>query len=90
VVGHVLRNSALPILTVMGMQFGYALGGAVIIEQVFALPGVGRLTLNAVLERNYPVVQGAVLVVTFLFMLTNIVTDSLFAVVDPRIRTSGR
>jgi peptide/nickel transport system permease protein len=90
VINHVLRNSALPILTVMGMQFGYALGGAVIIEQVFALPGVGRLTLNAVLERNYPVVQGAVLVVTFLFMLTNIVTDSLFAVVDPRIRTSGR
>jgi peptide/nickel transport system permease protein len=90
VIGHVLRNAALPILTVMGMQFGYALGGAVIIEQVFALPGVGRLTLNAVLERNYPVVQGAVLVVTFLFMLTNIVTDSLFAVVDPRIRTSGR
>jgi peptide/nickel transport system permease protein len=90
VVGHVLRNSALPVLTVLGMQFGYALGGAVIIEQVFALPGVGRLTLNAVLERNYPVVQGAVLVVTFLFMLTNIVTDSLFAVIDPRIRTSGR
>jgi len=90
VVGHVLRNAALPVVTVMGMQFGYALGGAVIIEQVFALPGVGRLTLNAVLERNYPVVQGAVLVVTFLFMLTNIVTDSLFAVIDPRIRTSGR
>lgn len=90
VVGHVLRNATLPVLTVMGMQFGYALGGAVIIEQVFALPGVGRLTLNAVLERNYPVVQGAVLVITFLFMLTNIITDSLFAVVDPRIRSSGR
>lgn len=90
VTGHVLRNASLPILTVLGMQFGYALGGAVIIEQVFALPGVGRLTLNAVLERNYPVVQGAVLVVTFLFMLTNIITDSLYAVIDPRIRTAGR
>lgn len=90
VIGHVLRNAALPILTVIGMQFGYALGGAVIIEQVFALPGVGRLTLNAVLERNYPVVQGAVLLVTFLFMLTNIVTDSLFAVIDPRIRSNRR
>jgi peptide/nickel transport system permease protein len=90
ILGHVLRNAALPILTVMGMQFGYALGGAVIIEQVFSLPGVGRLTLNAVLERNYPVVQGAVLLVTFLFMLTNILTDSLFAVIDPRIRMSRR
>jgi peptide/nickel transport system permease protein len=90
VIGHVVRNSALPVLTVMGMQFGYALGGAVIIEQVFALPGVGRLTLNAVLERNYPVVQGAVLVATLLFMLTNIVTDSLFAAIDPRIRMSRR
>ena len=90
VIGHVLRNASLPILTVLGMQFGYALGGAVIIEQVFALPGVGRLTLNAVLERNYPVVQGSVLLVTFLFMLTNIVTDSLFAVIDPRIRSNRR
>jgi len=90
VLGHVLRNAAIPIVTVLGLQLGYALGGAVIIEQIFALPGVGRLTLNAVLERNYPVVQGAVLLVTFLFMLTTIVTDSLYAVLDPRIRQSGR
>ena len=90
VLGHVLKSAAIPIITVMGLQFGYALGGAIIIEQVFSLPGVGRLTLNAVLERNYPVVQGAVLLVTFLFMLTNILTDSLYAVIDPRIRQSGR
>jgi ABC-type dipeptide/oligopeptide/nickel transport system permease component len=90
VLGHVLRNAAIPIVTVMGLQFGYALGGAIIIEQVFSLPGIGRLTLNAVLERNYPVVQGAVLLVTFLFMLTTILTDSLYAVFDPRIRQSGR
>jgi len=90
VLGHVVRNAAIPILTVLGLQFGYALGGAIIIEQVFSLPGVGRLTLNAVLERNYPVVQGAVLLVTFLFMLTNVITDSLYAVVDPRIREHGR
>jgi peptide/nickel transport system permease protein len=90
VLGHALRNAAIPIVTVMGLQFGYALGGAIIIEQVFSLPGIGRLTLNAVLERNYPVVQGAVLLVTFLFMLTNILTDSLYAVFDPRIRQSGR
>jgi peptide/nickel transport system permease protein len=90
VLGHVLRNASIPIITVIGLQLGYALGGAIIIEQIFSLPGVGRLTLNAVLERNYPVVQGAVLLVTFLFMATNIVTDSLYAVLDPRIRQSGR
>lgn len=90
VVGHVMKNAAAPIATVMGLQFGYALGGAVIIEQIFSLPGVGRLTLNAVLERNYPVIQGAVLLVTFMFMLVNIITDALHAVLDPRIRLSGR
>jgi peptide/nickel transport system permease protein len=90
VVGHVLKNAAIPILTVMGMQFGYALGGAIIIEQIFSLPGVGRLILNAVLERNYPVVQGAILLVTFLFMMTTLLTDSLYAVLDPRVRQERR
>jgi len=90
VVGHVLKNAAVPIVTVMGLQLGYVLGGAVIIEQIFSLPGVGRLTLNAVLERNYPVIQGAVLLITFIFMVVNILTDSLYAVLDPRVRLSGR
>ncbi|MEA2582423.1 MAG: peptide/nickel transport system permease protein [Thermomicrobiales bacterium] len=90
VVGHVLKNAAVPIVTVMGLQLGYVLGGAVIIEQIFSLPGVGRLTLNAVLERNYPVIQGAVLLITFVFMVVNILTDSLYAVLDPRVRLSGR
>lgn len=88
--GHVLKNAAVPVATVMGLQFGYALGGAVIIEQVFSLPGVGRMTLNAVLERNYPVIQGAVLLVTFMFMLVNILTDALQAVIDPRVRLQGQ
>lgn len=88
VFGHVLKNAAVPIVTVLGLQLGYILGGAIIIEQIFALPGVGRLTLNAVLERNYPVIQGAVLLVTFLFMLVNILTDALYALLDPRIRGS--
>lgn len=87
---HVLKNAAVPVATVMGLQFGYALGGAVIIEQVFSLPGVGRLTLNAVLERNYPVIQGAVLLVTFMFMLVNILTDALHAVIDPRVRLGSQ
>ena len=86
VVGHVFRNAAIPIVTVLGLQLGYILGGAIVIEQIFSLPGVGRLTLNAVLNRNYPVIQGAVLLVTFLFMLVNILTDALYAMLDPRIR----
>ena len=85
---HVLKNAAVPIITVLGMQLGYVLGGAIIIEQIFALPGVGRLTLNAVLDRDYPVVQGAVLLITFLFILVNILTDAFYAVLDPRIRLS--
>src|SRR5690606_21929095 len=88
VMRHVMQNAAIPIITVMGMQLGYILGGAIVIEQSFSLPGVGRLTLNAVLERNYPVVQGAVLLITFTFMLVNILTDALYAVLDPRIRYS--
>jgi peptide/nickel transport system permease protein len=90
VIGHVLRNAAVPIITVMGLQLGYVLGGAVIIEQIFALPGVGRMTLNAVMDRNYPVIQGAVLLIAFIFMLVNILTDSLYAVLDPRVRFGGR
>jgi peptide/nickel transport system permease protein len=90
VLGHVLKNAAIPIITVMGLQFGYALGGAIVIDYIFSLPGIGQLTLNAVLARNYPVIQGAVLLVTFLFMLSNIMTDSLYALLDPRIRHSGR
>jgi peptide/nickel transport system permease protein len=84
--GHVLRNSAIPIVTVIGLQMGYALGGAVIIEQVFSLPGIGRLTLDAVLARDYPLIQGAVLLITFMFMLVNIVTDAIHGLLDPRVR----
>ena len=67
---HALRNAAIPIVTVVGMQAGYLLGGAIVIEQVFALPGVGRLVLDSVLQRNYPVVQASVLVVGLMFVLT--------------------
>ena len=86
ILGHILKNAAIPVITVMGLQLGYVLGGAIIIEQIFALPGVGRLTLNAVLERNYPVVQGAVLLITFFVMMVTIFTDALYAVLDPRVR----
>lgn len=83
---HVLRNAGIPIVTVIGLQFGYLLGGAVIVEEVFSLPGVGRLIVNATLERNYPVVQAGVLVVALMFILVNLATDVLYGVLNPRIR----
>jgi len=83
---HVLPNAAIPIVTVIGLQVGYMLGGAIVVETIFALPGVGRMTLDAVLERNYPVVQSGLLVVGAMFMLVNLVTDMLYGVIDPRLR----
>ena len=70
----------------LGLQSGYLLGGAVIVEQVFALPGVGNLVVNATLERNYPVVQSAVLLVALMFIVVNIATDVAYAFLNPRIR----
>lgn len=82
---HVLRNASIPIVTVIGLQFGYLLGGAVIVEEIFSLPGVGRLIVSATLERNYPVVQAGMLVVAFLFILVNLFTDVLYGILSPRI-----
>jgi peptide/nickel transport system permease protein len=86
---HALRNAAIPITTVIGMQAGYLLGGAIVIEQVFALPGVGRLVLDGVLQRNYPVVQGAVLVIGVMFIAVNLIADVLYAVLNPKLRRAG-
>ena len=86
-VRHLLPNAAIPIITVLGLQVGYMLGGAIVVETIFALPGVGRMTLDAVLERNYPVVQSTVLVIGALFMLVNLMTDVLYGVLDPRVRS---
>ncbi len=85
VVGHALRNALLPFLTSFGIMAGYLFGGSVIIEQVFALPGLGRLMVGAVVERNYPLVQASILLATLTFVLVNTVVDLLYAVVDPRI-----
>jgi len=87
---HALRNAAIPIVTVIGLQAGYLLGGAIVIEQVFALPGVGRLVLDSVLQRNYPVVQASVLVIGVLFVFTNLAADLLYIVLNPKLRTSGQ
>jgi peptide/nickel transport system permease protein len=85
-VRHVLPNAAIPIVTVIALQIGYMLGGAIVVETIFTLPGLGRLTLDAVLERNYPVIQSAVLVVGAMFMVVNLVSDLLYGVIDPRLR----
>lgn len=83
---HVLPNAAIPIVTVLGLQIGYMLGGAIVVEMIFTLPGVGRMTLDAVLERNYPVVQSTVLVIGAMFMAVNLLTDIVYGLIDPRVR----
>jgi peptide/nickel transport system permease protein len=83
---HALRNALIPVITVVGFQAGYLLGGTVIIEEVFALPGLGRLALAAISQRDYPVVQGVVLVIALLFVLVNLAVDVAYALVDPRVR----
>ena len=81
---HALRNAAPPIVTVIGIQFGVLLGGAIVIETLFALPGVGRLIVTSINQRNYVVVQGGVLVVATLFILVTLVTDLIVGWLDPR------
>ncbi len=83
---HALPNAMIPVITVLGFQMGYLLGGTVVIEEIFALPGMGRLVLQAIFQRDYPVVQGVVLVIALLFVVTNLVVDLLYAWIDPRIR----
>lgn len=87
---YALRNAFLPTLTVIGVQAGYLLGGAMLVETVFAIPGLGRLIIGAVTARDYPLVQGGVLVTVMIFVAVNLVVDSLYAVVDPRVRRGAR
>lgn len=83
---HILRNAAIPIVTITGIQFGYLLGGTVIVEQIFALPGLGRLVLEGIGKREFAVVQSTILVIAALFVAVNLVVDLLYARLDPRIR----
>jgi peptide/nickel transport system permease protein len=83
---HVLRNSSLPVVTVLGLQFGSLLGGSVITETVFSYPGVGNLLVAAILQRDYPIVQGTALAIALLFTLVNVGVDLLYLVLDPRLR----
>jgi peptide/nickel transport system permease protein len=83
---HVLKNALIPVVTVMGLQLGTLIGGAVITEYVFALPGVGRLVVDAVFARDYPTVQGVVLLIAVGFIVSNLMVDLLYGWIDPRIR----
>jgi len=85
---HTVRNALVPILTITGIQLATILGGVIVVEVVFAWPGLGRLVFNSVASRDYPVIQGAVLLIAVLFLAVNLVVDMLYAVVDPRIRLS--
>ena len=83
---HALKNAAVPIVTVIGIGIALLIGGAVVTESVFAIPGLGRLTIDAILRRDYPVIQGIVLMFSFLYVLVNLMVDVTYTLVDPRIR----
>jgi peptide/nickel transport system permease protein len=84
--GHVLKNALIPVVTVLGLQLGTLIGGAVITEYVFALPGVGRLVVDAVFARDYPLVQGVILLIALAYIASNLLVDVLYGWIDPRIR----
>lgn len=87
---HALPNALIPVVTLSGIEFGYLLGGAVIVEQIYALPGLGRMVLEAIQQRDYALVQGAVLFIAFNFMIVNLLVDLAYVALDPRIRLEGR
>jgi len=85
---HALKNAAVPIVTVIGIGIALLIGGAVVTESVFAIPGLGRLTIDAILRRDYPVIQGIVLLFSFVYVLVNLLVDIAYSVLDPRVRLS--
>jgi ABC-type dipeptide/oligopeptide/nickel transport system permease component len=87
---HALRNALIPVVTISGLEFGALMGGVVITETVFGLPGIGSLLVQGILERDYPVVQGATLFVTVAFVLANTAVDLLYTLIDPRVKLGER
>jgi len=83
---HMLKNALIPVVTLIGITAGYLLGGSIVVEQVFAIPGVGRMGLQAIVQRDYPVLQAVILLVTFIFVLVNLLVDLVYVFLDPRIR----
>ena len=86
VIKHALRNALIPVVTMMGLQFGFLLGGSIVVETVFNWPGLGRLLVDAVTQRDYPVIQGLVLLFSLEFILINLIVDVLYGVINPSIR----
>jgi len=86
ILGHALRNGLTPVITVLGLQTGMLLGGAIVTETVFSWPGLGRLTVQAISARDYPLIQGCILTIALTYILINLATDVIYSVVDPRIR----
>ena len=89
VVGHALRNSLIVVTTIVGLQLGALISGAVVTEQIFVLPGFGKLTIDAVFTRDYPMIQGVVLVTATAYIVINLLVDLLYSVIDPRVRVGG-
>ena len=89
VLRHVLRNALIPVVTLIGLQAGYLLGGAVVTETIYSWPGVGRLAVGAILASDFPLAQGAILVLALAFLLINLIVDMLYAVLDPRVESHG-
>jgi ABC-type dipeptide/oligopeptide/nickel transport system permease component len=87
-VRHALRNALIPIITILGLQFGTLLAGTVVTETIFSWPGIGRLTVQAISARDYPLLQGCILVIALSYVLVNLLTDFLYAWIDPRVRLS--
>lgn len=85
-IGHALRNALLPTITLLGLNFGYLLGGAVVVETVFARPGIGRLIVEGILSKDFPLVQGAILLTAVVYLLVNLITDISYGFLDPRVR----
>jgi ABC-type dipeptide/oligopeptide/nickel transport system permease component len=85
---HGLRNALIPIITILGLQFGTLLAGTIVTETIFSWPGIGRLTVQAISARDYPLLQGCILVISLSYVLVNLLTDAIYSVVDPRVRMS--
>jgi peptide/nickel transport system permease protein len=89
VVRHALRNALIPALTVIGISVGALLGGAVVTETVFTIPGMGRLVVQSIARRDYPIIQGAIIAIAMTYVLVNLIVDVLYVYIDPRVRLGG-
>ena len=89
VIKHCLRNAMIPVVTMMGLQFGFLLGGSIVVEKVFNWPGLGRLLVDAVEMRDYPVIQAITLIITLAVLAANFLVEIVYGIVDPRIRAAA-